>query len=112
MCQRYYWKTFDGATGTAPGDSGAVYSGTNTNTSTSFDMRVVVRNPVMMRSAPTVTLANPTQTWGNTNWRTSSDSGDVASVAGNINTQGFVAALTAVPAQQWARGHLQASAEL
>lgn len=112
MCQRYFLKSFDGAVGTTPGDAGSIYTSTNTNASTSFDIRVFFRFPVVMRASPSVATQNPTQVWGNSNWRISADTNDVSTTADNINTQGCSVRCNAVPAQQWARGALYASAEL
>jgi len=112
LCQRYYTKSFDSALGTAPGDLGALFMQPNTNSTTAFDVTLSVRFPVAMRTAPTVTGVNPTQGWGNSNWRLSSDSGDVTTVIGDISTQGMRVRATGLPAQQFARGHYQASAEL
>jgi len=112
LCQRYFCKTFDTALGTSPGDAGSLFSQTNTNTSSTFYVRVNFRFPVPMRAAPSVIAQNPTQVWGNGSWRTSSDTGDVVTVVANINTQGCSVTCQDLPAQQWARGALYASIEL
>ena len=112
MCQRYFWKSFDGAIGTTPGDAGSIYTATNTNSVTAFDIRVFFRFPVVMRSSPSVVAQNPTQVWGNGNWRISADTADVVTTIDNINTQGCSVRCTSIPAQQWARGALYASSEL
>jgi hypothetical protein len=111
LCQRYYTKSFDGALGTIPGDAGAIYSGTNTSGS-SFDFSNPIRFPVAMRIAPTMTTHNPTQAWGNSNWRNSADSADVTTTADSINNVGLRIRTASVPANQWVRGHYTASAEL
>jgi len=112
LCQRYYQKSFDGAIGTSPGDNGSIYSALNSNGTTALPMPVNIRLPVTMRATPTITLVNPTQIWGNNNWRLSSDIADVTTISDYANQQGFRVYLSSLNAQQWARGHYIASIEL
>jgi hypothetical protein len=110
LCQRYYTKTFAGAVGTTPGSSGSIYSPTNAY-SAALDMVTTAPFPVEMRAIPTITTHNPTQAWGNTNWRNSSDANDAPTSVREV-TNKSVAIQTQNLVVQWSRGHFIASAEL
>ena len=110
LCQRYYTKTFAGAVGTTPGSPGSIYSSSNAY-SAAFDMVTTTHFPVEMRAIPTITTHNPTQVWGNSNWRLSSDAADAPTSVREVNNKSVaIQAQNAVV--QWSRGHFIASAEL
>ena len=110
LCQRYYTQSFASAIGVVPGDAGALFVQLNTSASAA-DFRLSIRFPVPMRSTPTVNTHNPTQAWGNSNFRFSSDTADAATSVVSINIFGATFA-TNHPASQWSRGHYAAAAEL
>jgi hypothetical protein len=111
QCKRFFCKSFDGPLGTIPGDNGAVYSQANASASPA-DLPVSVRFGEEMDRVPDLTLRNPTQAWGNSAWRSSSDALDVGLTLLNANRQGANLRLNGAPAGQWVRGHYTADAEV
>jgi len=76
LCQRYYFKTFNQAIAQGQGTgsfSGAVYAVSHSNV-----VRQMLRYPVPMRIAPTVTSYNPSSSVSNTSWRNKGDTVDAA----------------------------------
>lgn len=111
QCKRFFCKSFDGPLGVIPGDNGAIYSQVNTSASPA-DLPVSVRFDEEMDRVPDLTLRNPTQAWGNSAWRSSSDALDVGLTLLNANRQRVNLRLNGAPAGQWVRGHYIADAEV